>query len=90
MKEEIRMRSIDVASQAMLVEAEKAGLEVADEILDGLDGLSVTDTPQSAQRAISCDERTLPKNVDETGAFSDEIVAEMKQAIEAYKAQANF
>ena len=29
MKEEIRMRSIDVASQAMLVEAEKAGLEVA-------------------------------------------------------------
>jgi len=29
MKEEIRGRSIDVASQAMLVEAEKAGLEVA-------------------------------------------------------------
>ena len=29
MKEEIRSRSIDVASQAMLVEAEKAGLEVA-------------------------------------------------------------
>jgi len=29
MKEEIRERSIDVASQAMLVEAEKAGLEVA-------------------------------------------------------------
>jgi carbon-monoxide dehydrogenase catalytic subunit len=29
MKEEIRSRSIDVASQAMLIEAEKAGLEVA-------------------------------------------------------------
>jgi carbon-monoxide dehydrogenase catalytic subunit len=29
MKEEIRSRSIDVASQAMLLEADKAGLEVA-------------------------------------------------------------
>ncbi|MCZ6618846.1 MAG: F0F1 ATP synthase subunit alpha, partial [Gammaproteobacteria bacterium] len=30
------------------------------------------------------------KNVTETGAYNDEIVAEMKQAIEAYKATANF
>ena len=30
------------------------------------------------------------KNITETGAYDDEIVAEMKQAIEAYKATANF
>ena len=30
------------------------------------------------------------KNITETGAYNDEIVAEMKQAIEAYKATANF
>ena len=29
-------------------------------------------------------------NVNESGGFDDGIVAEMKQAIEAYKAQANF
>ncbi|MCZ6710636.1 MAG: F0F1 ATP synthase subunit alpha, partial [Gammaproteobacteria bacterium] len=30
------------------------------------------------------------KTINDSGAFDDDIVAEMKQAIEAYKAQANF
>jgi len=30
------------------------------------------------------------RNINETGAYNDDIVAEMRQAIEAYKAQANF
>ncbi len=50
----------------------------------------VLDFEQGLLSYMNSEKADFMKNITETGEYNDEIVAEMKEAIEAYKATANF
>jgi F-type H+-transporting ATPase subunit alpha len=58
--------------------------------LEDIDVDSVLEFEQGLLAYMNSEKSEFMKNVNETGAYDDGIVDEMKQAIEAYKAQANF
>jgi F-type H+-transporting ATPase subunit alpha len=58
--------------------------------LEDIDVDQVLEFEQGLLAYMNSEKSEFMKNVNDTGAYDDDIVAEMKQAIEAYKAQANF
>jgi len=58
--------------------------------LQDIEVAQVLEFEQGLLAYMNSEKSEFMKKINDTGAFDDDIVAEMKQGIEAYKAQANF
>ena len=63
---------------------------VSEGYLEDIEVEQVLEFEQGLLAYMNAEKGEVMENIDATGAYDDDVVAELKQGVEAYKAQANF